>query len=236
MGGALPGTTSGCFRGDIRTCSARRHDVLSTTSGLAGQGERPPLPCAHVRVPPAQAAPFLRKPTSPPQPSRCHRVRRHPPGWPCTPCPRRAAGEGGTYLLGPRCRPASPGWGGSSATHKRDGGVRAGPAPPPEPFLWGTRGTRCHRCPPARVPRLQRAAEAAAAPGQPRPLQQHRHRSPFFPDSHPISASCHASPPCVPAGVRRVCGRTRRAGADVSGPLPHGAISPPLSPSFFPLF
>lgn len=102
------------------------------------------------------------------------------PGWPCTPCPREAAGEGGTYLLGPRCRPASPGWGGSSATHKWEGG-QSWSCTPAGPFPWGTRGTRCHRWPPARVPGLQRAAEAAAAPGQPWPLQQHCHHSPFFP-------------------------------------------------------
>lgn len=48
-----------------------------------------------------------------------------------SPRSRGAAREGGTYLLGPRCRPASLGWGGSSARHKREQAVSGGAVPPP---------------------------------------------------------------------------------------------------------
>lgn len=113
-----------------------------------------------------------------------------------------------------------------------------GYAPAPGMGTWCLRrppGRWCQPWPPAHFPRLQRTAEAAAVPGRTRPLQQHRHRSPLL-DSHPILASSHASPLCVPTSVTRVCSRTCHASTHVPGPLPHGAISPPFSPSFSPYF
>lgn len=93
------------------------------------------------------------------------------------------------------------------------------------------RGCQCQAWPSAHFPRLQRTAEAAAAPRRPQPLWHH---CPPFPKPHPNLASL--SPPCAPTSVTPVCSRTCRAGRHIPGPLPHGAISPPLSPSFFPSF
>lgn len=62
-----------------------------------------------------------------------------PLGGPAPPCPHRAAWERGTYLLGPHCQPASPGWGGSSATHKWER-VVSGRAVPPRTLSMGNSG------------------------------------------------------------------------------------------------
>jgi len=151
------------------------------------------------------------------------------------PFPRGRAGFGPSLAQG-----AGVGSGGGPCKNRAGPGGRVELA-----MLWaegdatapGT-GTRrrppdhwCQPWPPARFPRLQRTAEAAAAPSQPRPGA----RSPF-PNSPPISASSHAPLPRVPVSVTHACSGTRWAGAHVPGPLPHGAISPPLSPSFSPSF
>lgn len=94
------------------------------------------------------------------------------------------------------------------------------------------RGRQCQAWPPARFPRLQRTAEAAAAPRWPWPLWHH---CIHFPKPHPNLASS-LTLPCAPTSVTPVCSRTRSAGRHVPGLLPHGTISPPLSPSFFPSF
>lgn len=51
------------------------------------------------------------------------------------PCPFRQL-RGCTYLLVPRCPPASPGWGGSSATHNREQAVGGGATAPGDTFRW----------------------------------------------------------------------------------------------------
>lgn len=137
-------------------------------SGPAGQGEPPPpLLCAHVQVPPAQVAPCLRKPTSPPQPLRCRCVPRHPLGGPAPPAHARRPGKGG-----PTSSALAVGRlhldGAVHLQHTSGREVRAGPAPPPDPFRGeqGVPGATAGR-PPAFLDckGLQRRQQRPASPG-----------------------------------------------------------------------
>lgn len=185
------------------------------------------------------------------------------------PCPRRAAGRRGTYLLCPRCRPASPGWGGSSARHKREQAVSGGavtPEPPPRgtarfgPARGAGEGPARTAPGPAATPdrgcggqgpmprprgRVPGAAGARRVPGASlgrlpafldcKGLQRRPAPAPP-PLASPRSSPAFGLPSSIAARVARRCGGTRGAGARFPGPPPHGAISPPLTPSLLPSF